>query len=48
MRGILSLQNMQKSNKLWKISHPLKELRWKGTCTMDSGMSRMQLSIGWA
>ncbi|XP_033041936.1 bcl-2-like protein 1 isoform X3 [Trachypithecus francoisi] len=40
--------NMQKSNKLWKISHPLKELRWKGTCTMDSGMSRMQLSIGWA
>lgn len=39
---------MQKVNRLWKISHLLRELRWKGLCTMDSGMSRMQLSIGWA
>lgn len=48
MRSILIPQNMSKMDKLWEISHPLKEVRCKGPCTTDSGMSRIQLSIGWA
>lgn len=48
MRSSLTPQNVSKMDKLWKISHPLKEVRWKGPGTMDSGMSRIQLSIGWA
>lgn len=45
-RGILSLQNKQMTYRLWEISHPLQELWWERPCTMDTGMSRMHLSIG--
>lgn len=43
MRGIRSPQNIQKIEQAVEISHLLKELRWKGPCSTDSGMSRMQI-----